>query len=411
MSTTTAPHRPLPPARRPGRHARQGAALLAAVALAASGLAGATTASATAPGSTAPAPAAPADAVFAAASPAGTTAPAPAGTIAASPPVAATASAAPVLPAAATTPSGGTAQAGRHPLRSAGCGTDPGQAPGTSVLRTLTSDGRERTVQLHLPEGYRPDRSWPVVLVFHGRGNTGAGTEAFSGLDALPAIVAYGDGVVGTGDGDRQAWEGAPYSAPGVDDVAYTNDLLDTLESELCVDTRRVYATGKSNGAGFTAILACELSHRIAAIAPVAAALYGTGHPACAPERPVPVIDFHGTADATIPYAGDAERGLPAITDWVSGWAARNGCTGAPDVEETASDVTTTRWSGCRAGAEVTHVAVLGGGHTWPGEDSYSGGGYATHSIEAHEVMWEFLRDERLPVRFLDEAAGQGVAS
>nr|BFF21782.1 hypothetical protein GCM10025730_53030 [Promicromonospora thailandica] len=313
----------------------------------------------------------------------------------------ATAAPAPVLPDAATTPSGSTTQGSpSRPVRSAGCGTAPGQQPGTSVLRTLTSGGRERTVQLHLPDGYRADRAWPVVLVFHGRGNTGAGTEAFSGLDALPAVVAYGNGVVGTGDGDRQAWEGAPYSAPGVDDVAYTNDLLDTLEAELCVDTRRVYATGKSNGAGFTAILACELSDRVAAIAPVAAALYGTGHPTCAPERPVPVIDFHGTADATIPYGGDADRGLPAVRDWVGGWVDRDGCRPRPRVEQTAHDVTTTRWTGCRAGAEVTHVAVLGGGHTWPGEDSYSGGGYATHSIEAHEVMWEFLRDERLPLRF-----------
>lgn len=363
MSTTTAS----PPDRIPPRGARRRlgrrAALLTALALAASGLAG----------------------------PLGAT----------------TASAAPALPGATAAPSGSVALAGDRAGRSVGCGTDPGQAPGSSVLRTLTSDSRERTVQLHLPDGYRSDRAWPVVLVFHGRGNTGAGTEAFSGLDALPAIVAYGNGVIGTGDGDRQAWEGAPYSAPGVDDLAYTNDLLDTLEADLCVDTRRVYATGKSNGAGFAGILACELSDRIAAIAPVAAAFYGTGHPTCAPERPVPVIEFHGTADATIPYGGDADRGLPAIRDWVDTWTGRNGCATGPDVEATADDVTTYRWTDCAAGAEVTHVAVLGGGHTWPGEDSYSGGGYATHSIEAHEVMWEFLRDERLPLRFLAERAGQ----
>jgi polyhydroxybutyrate depolymerase len=313
--------------------------------------------------------------------------------------------------AAALSASGTTGAPSGSPTASDGCGSDPGQEPGSSALRTLTSGGRERTVQLHLPDGYRSDRAWPVVLVFHGRGNTGAGTEAFSGLDALPAIVAYGNGVIGTGDGDRQAWEGAPYSAPGVDDVAYTNDLLDTLESDLCVDTRRVYATGKSNGAGFTGILACELSDRIAAIAPVAAAFYGTGHPTCAPQRPVPVIEFHGTADATIPYDGDAGRGLPAIGDWVGAWVGRNGCATRPDVEATADDVTTYRWTDCAAGAEVTHVAVLGGGHTWPGEDSYSGGGYATHSIEAHEVMWDFLRDERLPVHLARHLARQGATS
>jgi len=89
----------------------------------------------------------------------------------------------------------------------------------------------------------------------------------------------------------------------------------------------------------------------------------------------------------------------------------RNGCVGRPRVEATADDVTTYRWTGCSRGTEVTHVAVLGGGHTWPGEDSYSGGGYATHSIEAHEVMWEFLRDERLPVRFVADRTGKGARS
>ena len=86
----------------------------------------------------------------------------------------------------------------------------------------------------------------------------------------------------------------------------------------------------------------------------------------------------------------------PSPTGWPPGPTA-TAATPVPRTEQTASDVTTSRWVGCRHGAEVTHVAVLGGGHTWPGEDSYSGGGYATHSIEAHEVMWEFLRDERLP--------------
>lgn len=305
----------------------------------------------------------------------------------------------------------GAATASPAPASSAGCGSEPDQAPGSSELHTLTSDDRERTVQVHLPDEYRGDRAWPVVLVYHGRGNTGAGTEAFAGLDELPAIVAYGNGEIGTGDGDRQAWEGAPYSAAGVDDVAYTNDVLDALESDLCVDTRRVYATGKSNGAGFTAILACELSDRITAIAPVAAALYGTGHPDCAPQRPVPVIDFHGTDDVTIPYVGDVDRGLPAIPGWVNEWVVRNGCAEGPEITDTADDVTTYGWTDCARGADVEHVAVLGGGHTWPGEDSYSGGGYATHSIEASEVLWDFLGDERLPMRFVRERAGQEVTS
>ncbi|MEV7678393.1 ferulic acid esterase [Streptomyces sp. NPDC088341] len=302
--------------------------------------------------------------------------------------VAATGTATATTPATAASSKGGSKSACRLPAP---------QQPGTSVSQTISSGGRDRTYQLHLPDNYAKKRDWPVVLAFHGRGNTGAGTEEFSKLSTLPAVVVYPDGVIGTGDGDRQAWQGAPYAAAGVDDVKFTEDLLDRLEATLCVDERRVYATGKSNGAGFVGtLLACRAADRIAAIAPVAAALYPTGEE-CEPSRPVPVIEFHGTGDATIPYAGDADRGLPAIQDWVAGWADRNGCRSRARDQVIKPDITVSHWRGCDRGAEVRHVAVTDGGHTWPGAEIYSGGGYTTQTIEAHEVLWKFLRQFRTP--------------
>lgn len=309
----------------------------------------------------------------------------------------ATASPADARTEASTGTAHGDAPAPAGAPRSAGCGTAPPQEPGESRQHPLASDGLDRSYRLHLPEDYTADRPWPVVLAFHGRGNTGAGTEEFSGLSELPAVVAYPEGVVGDGDGQRQAWQGAPYSAPGVDDVAFTHDLLDQLEADLCVDERRVYATGKSNGGGFTGILACTASERITAIAPVAGAFYPNDL-GCSPERPVPVIEFHGTDDATIPYTGDRERGLPAVDDWSADWAQRNGCRPQSRSTRTEPDITTHRWHGCDQHARVWHVAVDGGGHTWPGADSYSGGGHTTQTIEAHEEMWRFLSRYRLPL-------------
>lgn len=284
------------------------------------------------------------------------------------------------------------------PDRSPGCGTAAPQEPGDSVQHGLASGGLNRSYRLHLPEGYSGRKAWPVVLAFHGRGNDGTRTEEFSKLSELPAIVAYPEGVVGTGDGNRQAWQGAPYSAPGVDDVAFTRDLLDELEADLCLDRRRVYATGKSNGGGFTGILACTASDRITAIAPVAGAFYPSGID-CDPQRPVPVVEFHGTADATIPYAGDADRDLPAVAEWTGAWAERNDCRSAPLTRRVEPDISVSDWFGCDRAAGVQHVAIDGGGHTWPGADVNSGGGATTQTIEAHEVLWRFLSPHRMPVR------------
>lgn len=271
-----------------------------------------------------------------------------------------------------------------------GCRRLSTQRPGTSVAYSLRSQGRTRTYRVHLPKSYTPQRHWPVVLAFHGRGNSGAETEAFSGLSRLPAILVYPDGVVGT-DGEKRAWQGAPYSAPGVDDVAFTRELLNRVSRQACVNPSRVYATGKPNGAGFTNLLACRLRSRIAAIAPVAPALYPGTRQGCDAARPTPVLQIHGTGDTTIPYAGDTERGLPAIRSWVAGWAERDRCAPRPQRFRPADDVTVWTYRGCARGSSVAHVAVTGGGHTWPGADAYSGGGYTTQSVEATDLAWGFM--------------------
>ncbi|WP_145982631.1 MULTISPECIES: alpha/beta hydrolase family esterase [unclassified Pseudonocardia] len=270
-----------------------------------------------------------------------------------------------------------------------GCGRPAPQQPGTTAVRTTASGGLDRSVRVHLPEDYSPDRAWPLVLVFHGRGNSGAETEGFSGLSGLPAVVAYSDGVPG-GEGKR-SWQGAPYSAPGVDDVAFTGDLIDDLGADLCLDDDRTFATGKSNGGGFTEILACRLPDRIAAIAPVAGAYYRAGEPPCDPGRPVPALFVHGTGDATIPYTGDVGRGLPAIPDTVAGWARRDGCDPVPATRRIEPDVTVQRFDGCDGGARVGHVAVDGGGHTWPGATAYSGGGTTTQTVRATDLIGAFF--------------------
>lgn len=302
-------------------------------------------------------------------------------------------------PTAATDPGAAAAEGGAAGGGSADrrrCTKAVDQPSGTSARYTVTSAGLDRRYVMHLPKGYEKRSDWPMIFAFHGRGSTSVELEGFSSLSNLPAVVVYPDGEVGTGlDGHRRAWQGAPYAAAGVDDVAFTEELLDDLQSRLCVDTDRTYATGKSNGGGFAALLGCRLPDRFAAIAPVAGAYYPGTREDCV-DSSIPVLAIHGTADESIEYPGEPNLGLPPIPEWAADRAADAGCTEGPRTRTKGKDVTTSSWSGCDDGSAVSLVTVAEGGHVWPGAEVYSGAGYVTRTIEGHEVVWDFLRRHEL---------------
>lgn len=122
---------------------------------------------------------------------------------------------------------------------------------------------------------------------------------------------------------------------------------MDEIESRYCVDTDRIYATGKSQGGGFVGMLACDsvLSTRFAAFAPVSGAYYNKDITSeadcdplampivCSPGRAgVPVMAFHGGADTTISYTGGFRKDacLPDIQYWVGEWVRRDGLDATP---------------------------------------------------------------------------------
>ena len=308
----------------------------------------------------------------------------------------------PVAALAAAMLPGSSAASGEAPTaeheRAGRCATSSEQPGDSSAKHTLEVDGRERSFVLRLPPGYDERDDWPLVVALHGRGSTGVEVEGYSELSSLPAVVVYPDGVADPDDGDRfrKAWQGAHYAVDGVDDVAFVEDLLDHLQTTTCVDERRAYVTGKSNGAGLAALVSCRLPERVAGVALVAPALYPGTQEGCQDAPPVPLLLVHGEADATIPYAGDTDRALPDVRDWLAARAERDGCRTAPRTGRIGRDVTTLRWTHCDAGSQVSHLAVAGGGHVWPGAQVYSGGGHVTRTIKTHQQVWKFFRKHEL---------------
>jgi polyhydroxybutyrate depolymerase len=174
-----------------------------------------------------------------------------------------------------------------------------------------------------------------------------------------------------------------------VDDVGFVNKMIDELQAKLCVDDKRVFSTGMSNGGFLSHRLACELSTRIAAIAPVAGVV---GVPTCTPPRAVPVMHFHGTADALVPYNGSASMKTPSVPDTAKGWATRDSCTDKPRETVKRGDVSCMTQDACANKAEVTLCTIQNGGHTWPGAIPIAVMGHTSQDIRATDAMWEFFQ-------------------
>ena len=268
-----------------------------------------------------------------------------------------------------------------------------------------TPDGRTRTYLIHVPPGYNKQRLYPLILSFHGTGGQGAGQEKLSHFSTLADregfIVVYPDGIHkewNDGRGDSHA------EKEGIDDVQFVSLLIDHLIVESAVDPKRIYANGMSNGASFSHRLSCELSNKISGIGGVGSELGKNLSTKCNPERGIPVITFHGTADPFSPYeGGKGSKGAEVLGAEENAFfhAQKNGCAGHPAVENLpnrsndGTNVTKISYTGCQNKADVVLYKINEGGHTWPGGNQYLPArtiGKTTRDINASELMWEFFK-------------------
>lgn len=262
----------------------------------------------------------------------------------------------------------------------------------------LVSSGETRRYLLFVPSTYDPGTPTPLVISLHGFVEWPAHQMQISGWNDLAEesgfLVVYPEG---TGVPRRWRAGGWASSADPMIDVAFISDLIDTLAQDYNIDPRRVYANGLSNGGGMAYLLGCGLANRIAAIGGVAGA-YAYPIDDCQPARPVPMIAFHGTADAIVPYGGGDVQGpgvsLPSVPGWVAAWAALNGCDAVPSDLPARGEVSAIRYTGCDQGADVEFYTIAGGGHTWPGGEPMPAWivGHTTRDLDATRAMWDFFR-------------------
>ena len=290
-----------------------------------------------------------------------------------------------------STSTGDTTTTGELPP---GCGQLP-LAPGTHSGQTVEVDGDTREYDLFVPSSYDPDTPTSLVLNFHGLLGSPAQQADFSQFnetaEARGIVVAYPAGVGNSFNAG--ACCGQAHS-DNVNDVLFARTLVDKITGEMCVDRKRVYATGMSNGGHMAHLLACRAADVFAAAASVTGVL-GLAPADCAPSRPISMLDFHGTSDLIVSYNG-AGPGYPPVVPMMEGWAARNGCQGASEVTFEQGDMRCETWPGCDGGVEVTLCTVDGGGHCWPGNGDCLFG-HSSTELHASDAIADMFEQQTLP--------------
>lgn len=264
-----------------------------------------------------------------------------------------------------------------------------------------------RSYLVYLPSSYTGDEAMPLVMVLHGRPDTGAGIASITDMNLTAEkhgfIAVYPNGI-------RREWnyiKDLPiYPELGQDDFAFIRSLIADLSTDFNIDQERLYVTGFSNGGFMVNRLACEMPDQFAAFASVGGAAFTGLQNVCPPYASVNMLLMHGTNDVSIPWDGLTDSRLQGyaafpVESTFGFWATQNGCpkeTNIEDVPESGDSPGTTvkivRVPACESGKELLLYAVLGGGHNWPGVPgriSERIAGEVNMDIHASEVIWEFF--------------------
>lgn len=262
----------------------------------------------------------------------------------------------------------------------------------------IEAGGQTRSYLLYVPASYKSGQPVPLVLSFHGFAEWPAHQMEISRWNALADqygfLVAYPRGT-----GFPLRWSVGGFGSAGdpSGEIEFVRRLIDRVNEKYPLDPARIYANGLSNGGGMSDMLACALSDKIAAIGGVSGA-YLFPPEECHPNRPVPVIAFHGTADRIVPYAGGPSssfnKSFPAVTDWAKTWAVRNGCSPVPEQLPDSGEVSGVRYADCAQQADVILYTIHGGGHAWPGGGAIPEFivGWTTQDVDATRLMWFFFQ-------------------
>jgi polyhydroxybutyrate depolymerase len=183
------------------------------------------------------------------------------------------------------------------------------------------------------------------------------------------------------------------------DDVGFVDAMLNRLIDDYPIDTSRIYATGSSNGGMMCYRLACELGHRIAAIAPNACSHMPVN---CNPANKMPIISFHSKVDPIVFYTGGlggnpilASIYFPSQDSVRHIWKNLNSCLSIDTViNGNGNNFDFIKVTDCACNVELHHYATTDGSHSWPGGNPNNNP--VSTQISATDLLWSFFQNYTL---------------
>lgn len=266
----------------------------------------------------------------------------------------------------------------------------------------------KRNYLLYMPTNYDDTSPVPLVVVFHGGGNTPENASGRFGVSEKAEeegfIVVYPNASEIMGD----QWHfGLGWFTENLidefgrlwfDEVGYTKKIIVKTQRDYNIDPNRIYLAGHSSGAMMAYYCGSRLSNIIAALASNAGCI--GAHiddfkmvTIPEPKNPVSIAIFHSEQDTVCPYNGGKslwyDLYVKSVQDAVDFWVENNGCNPEPETNITVNgNVTIDLYSGGDAGTEIIVYSLKNKGHIWfgglPWEDP-------DPYISTTDEMWEFF--------------------
>lgn len=276
----------------------------------------------------------------------------------------------------------------------------------------IQSGALTRSYLLHVPK--QLTHPAPLVIVMHGYTGSADSIMSYSGMNEVADeegfVVVYPQGTV---DQQGNAFFNVGYefhADASVDDLQFIRDLVAHLQDELTLNPDKVFATGMSNGADMSYLLACQASDIFRAVAPIAGVMMKETFDTCSPSRPLPIFEVHGTNDEVSLFNGDMENSggwgpyldLPAtIAFWVelNGLTLKQSSNLLNNAANDSSHIIFDRYWSETQDNEVWFYRVVDGGHHWPGVQfdwwrnpmAWWYFRNANQDIDTSRVVWSFF--------------------